>query len=286
MTEVDFADITAYQRYKLMASLIVPRPIALVTTLGANGVVNAAPFSMFNMVGEDPPILMLSINRLSDGRLKDTAANILHSGEFVVHMSDEPVAAQMHACGEAFFIQQPFQGLHQRLRAQWVEPERGFATNFRHCAGMGGDKRAAAGHGFQRRQAKAFIARWENQAERVFIKGAQFGITHAPQYTPGIGGRPTAGAKNGGVGGARHGQRQATSSKQRRSAGQRGQVFVCRRIAHHQGIAACFQPVSGQYADIGGDAQHVIATFRQDADSIRRHAKGRSNAPARKLGNR
>jgi len=102
MTEVDFTDITAYQRYKLMASLIVPRPIALVTTLGANGVVNAAPFSMFNMVGEDPPILMLSINRLSDGRLKDTAANILHSGEFVVHMSDEPVAAQMHACGEAF----------------------------------------------------------------------------------------------------------------------------------------------------------------------------------------
>jgi flavin reductase (DIM6/NTAB) family NADH-FMN oxidoreductase RutF len=53
-------------------------------------VVNAAPFSMFNMVGEDPPILMLSINRLADGRLKDTAANILDNGEFVVHMSDEP----------------------------------------------------------------------------------------------------------------------------------------------------------------------------------------------------
>jgi len=102
MTEVDFDQITSYQRYKLMASLIVPRPIALVTTLGANGVANAAPFSMFNMVGEDPPILMVSINRLSDGRLKDTAANILHSGEFVVHMSDEPLAAKMHACGESF----------------------------------------------------------------------------------------------------------------------------------------------------------------------------------------
>jgi flavin reductase (DIM6/NTAB) family NADH-FMN oxidoreductase RutF len=84
-----------------MASLIVPRPIALVTTLGVNGVANAAPFSMFNMVGEDPPILMLSINRLSDGRLKDTAANILASGEFVVHMTDEAMAQQMHACGEA-----------------------------------------------------------------------------------------------------------------------------------------------------------------------------------------
>jgi len=102
MTEINFDEITSYQRYKLMASLIVPRPIALVTTLGVNGVANAAPFSMFNMIGEDPPILMISINRLSDGRLKDTAANILANGEFVVHMSDEPIAEKMHACGEAF----------------------------------------------------------------------------------------------------------------------------------------------------------------------------------------
>ncbi len=102
MTEVDFETITTYQRYKLMASLIVPRPIALVTTLGRNGVANAAPFSMFNMIGEDPPILMLSINRLQDGRLKDTAANILDSGEFVVHIPDESMAAKMHACGESF----------------------------------------------------------------------------------------------------------------------------------------------------------------------------------------
>jgi flavin reductase (DIM6/NTAB) family NADH-FMN oxidoreductase RutF len=102
LTEVNFEEITSYQRYKLMASLIVPRPIALVTTLGRNDVANAAPFSMFNMIGEDPPILMVSINRLADGRLKDTAANILASGEFVVHMSDEPMAEKMHACGEAF----------------------------------------------------------------------------------------------------------------------------------------------------------------------------------------
>ena len=98
--EVEFAALSEYQRYKLMASLIVPRPIALVTTLGPTGVVNAAPFSMFNMVGEDPPILMISINRLKDGHLKDTAANILRTAEFVVHMSDEPMAQQMHDCGE------------------------------------------------------------------------------------------------------------------------------------------------------------------------------------------
>ena len=99
--EIDFGEITAYQRYKLMASLIVPRPIALITTVNAAGVVNAAPFSMFNMVGEDPPILMVSINRLHDGRLKDTAANILANGEFVVHLSDEAMADKMHGCGDA-----------------------------------------------------------------------------------------------------------------------------------------------------------------------------------------
>ena len=56
---------------------------------------------MFNMIGEDPPILMLSVNKLSDGHLKDTAANILFNKEFVVHMTDEPMANKMHACGES-----------------------------------------------------------------------------------------------------------------------------------------------------------------------------------------
>jgi flavin reductase (DIM6/NTAB) family NADH-FMN oxidoreductase RutF len=99
--DIDFRALGAYERYKLMASLIVPRPIALVTSLGADGVVNAAPFSMFNMLGEDPPLVFISINRLHDGRLKDTAANILRSGEFVVHLTDEAMSAQMHACGTA-----------------------------------------------------------------------------------------------------------------------------------------------------------------------------------------
>ena len=99
-TQIDFSTLSAYQRYKLMASLIVPRPIALVTTQGSDGVVNAAPFSMFNMLGEDPPILMISINKLQDDGLKDTAANILANGEFVVHIADEAMAEQMHRCGE------------------------------------------------------------------------------------------------------------------------------------------------------------------------------------------
>ncbi|WP_109476994.1 flavin reductase family protein [Paraburkholderia sp. C35] len=100
--EIDFESITEYQRYKLMASLIVPRPIALVTTLGADGTVNAAPFSMFNMLGEEPPIVMISINRLADGTLKDTAVNIPREKQFVVHLADEAIAQQMHRCGERF----------------------------------------------------------------------------------------------------------------------------------------------------------------------------------------
>jgi flavin reductase (DIM6/NTAB) family NADH-FMN oxidoreductase RutF len=83
-----------------MASLIVPRPIALVTTLSPGGVVNAAPFSMFNMLGEEPPIVMISINRLQGGLQKDTAANISRDREFVVHLADEAIARQMHGCGE------------------------------------------------------------------------------------------------------------------------------------------------------------------------------------------
>ena len=98
--DIDFDTLTAYQRYKLMASLIVPRPIALVTTLGPTGVVNAAPFSMFNMMGEDPPIVMLSINRLDGGLLKHTADNILRTGQYVVHLTDEAMATQMHRCGD------------------------------------------------------------------------------------------------------------------------------------------------------------------------------------------
>ena len=100
--DLDFGKLTEYQRYKLMASLIIPRPIALVTTVNAQGVVNAAPFSMFNMLGEEPPIVMISLNKREGGEIKDTAANILANGEFVVHLVDEAIAEQMHRCGEHF----------------------------------------------------------------------------------------------------------------------------------------------------------------------------------------
>lgn len=98
--EFDFAQLTAHQRYKLMTALIVPRPIALITTLNPNGSVNAAPFSLFNMAGEDPPIVMVSMNRRDDDTVKDTALNILRNEQFVVHICDEAMATQMHRCSD------------------------------------------------------------------------------------------------------------------------------------------------------------------------------------------
>lgn len=97
--DIDFGQLTAYQRYKLMSSLIVPRPIALVTSVSQTGLVNAAPFSLFNMIGEDPPLVLISINKLDGVSLKDTATNILARREFVVHITDEAMAPAMHACG-------------------------------------------------------------------------------------------------------------------------------------------------------------------------------------------
>jgi flavin reductase (DIM6/NTAB) family NADH-FMN oxidoreductase RutF len=90
------AEIAAHERYKLLAAFVAPRPIAWVTSLGAGGVVNAAPFSFFNVFAEDPPLIMFAINKRPDGRLKDTWLNIQRTGEFVVNLTDEPLARSMH----------------------------------------------------------------------------------------------------------------------------------------------------------------------------------------------
>jgi flavin reductase (DIM6/NTAB) family NADH-FMN oxidoreductase RutF len=97
--DIDFSTITEYQRYKLMASLIVPRPVAFVTTLNDDGTVNAAPFSMFCMLGEEPPLLLVSFNRSGDNDRKDTARNIMAREEFVVHMVDENLVEAANRCG-------------------------------------------------------------------------------------------------------------------------------------------------------------------------------------------
>lgn len=81
--------------YKLMTSTVTPRPIAWVSTLGANGVVNAAPYSFFNAMGGAPPVVSLGLMQSPGGGFKDTARNILEMGEFVVNLVPEALAQQM-----------------------------------------------------------------------------------------------------------------------------------------------------------------------------------------------
>ena len=89
-------DVTPHERYKLLISFVLPRPIAWITTVGPTGVVNAAPFSFFNVFAEDPPLIVVAINKRPDGRLKDSWINIERTGEFVVNLTDEPLARAMH----------------------------------------------------------------------------------------------------------------------------------------------------------------------------------------------
>jgi flavin reductase (DIM6/NTAB) family NADH-FMN oxidoreductase RutF len=94
--EVDPATRESRLNYRFMVSAIAPRPIAWVTTVDpSTGVVNAAPFSWFQAVCGDPPMLMLSIQRRDDGSPKDTVRNIRATGEFVVNASPKSLAAQM-----------------------------------------------------------------------------------------------------------------------------------------------------------------------------------------------
>jgi flavin reductase (DIM6/NTAB) family NADH-FMN oxidoreductase RutF len=76
------------ENYKFLIGSIIPRPVALVTTLSKDGIVNVAPFSYFNIISANPPMISLSIQR-RNGMQKDTAKNAIEKGEFVVHITDE-----------------------------------------------------------------------------------------------------------------------------------------------------------------------------------------------------
>ena len=90
------SDVNHHDRYKILTAFVLPRPIAWVTTLGPAGTVNAAPFSFFNVFAEDPPLCMFAVNKRPDGRLKDTWLNIQRTGQFVINLTDEPLARAMH----------------------------------------------------------------------------------------------------------------------------------------------------------------------------------------------
>ena len=100
--DLTLSDLAAGDRYKLLSALVVPRPIAWITTLNPDGSVNAAPYSFFNLMGSRPPVVAVGPDD-SDGVPKDTARNVRQSardggpGAFVVNVVSEDVAAAMHA---------------------------------------------------------------------------------------------------------------------------------------------------------------------------------------------
>lgn len=96
--ELDLEGQLAERAYPILASLVVPRPIALVTTVSPEGNINAAPFSFFNVLGADPPILAVAPRDRDDGTPKDTARNIRLTHEFVVNLVDEALAEAMNKC--------------------------------------------------------------------------------------------------------------------------------------------------------------------------------------------
>ena len=88
MFERSPSELTERENYKLLIGSVIPRPVAVVTTKSVNNIVNIAPFSYFNIVSSNPPILSLAIQRKQDA-VKDTAKNILETREAVIHILDE-----------------------------------------------------------------------------------------------------------------------------------------------------------------------------------------------------
>jgi flavin reductase (DIM6/NTAB) family NADH-FMN oxidoreductase RutF len=94
--ELDLETKYADRAYPILASLVTPRPIAWVSTLNEDGSVNTAPFSFFNLLGSEPPILGFCPGDRESGEPKDTARNIRRTHEFVVNLVDEAIAEAMN----------------------------------------------------------------------------------------------------------------------------------------------------------------------------------------------
>jgi flavin reductase (DIM6/NTAB) family NADH-FMN oxidoreductase RutF len=94
--QFDIDGMAPADRYELLLGTVVPRPIALITSLGPDGSINAAPYSLFNVMGHDPAVVMVSVLAHPAARLKDTANNILATKEFVVNLVSEALAEAMN----------------------------------------------------------------------------------------------------------------------------------------------------------------------------------------------
>jgi flavin reductase (DIM6/NTAB) family NADH-FMN oxidoreductase RutF len=101
-TSFDFGTLSERQKYKLLIGAVVPRPIALVTTIDQQGRINAAPFSFFNCLSAEPAILALGVENHEDISFKDTARNIRNTGVFTVNIVSDRIIEAMNVCAVPF----------------------------------------------------------------------------------------------------------------------------------------------------------------------------------------
>lgn len=99
---IDLDALSAKDRYKLLTAVVIPRPVAWVTTISPAGVVNAAPYSFFNVFGKEPATVILGLEHHADGRRKDTTNNINATGEFVVNIATPELNEAMVATAAAY----------------------------------------------------------------------------------------------------------------------------------------------------------------------------------------
>jgi flavin reductase (DIM6/NTAB) family NADH-FMN oxidoreductase RutF len=100
--QIDPRAQTKADNYKVLTNLVVPRPIAWITSVSQTGMVNLAPFSFFNAVGSDPMYVVVGIGARDSGEPKDTAQNIEISREFVVNLVTEELLAAMNISAADF----------------------------------------------------------------------------------------------------------------------------------------------------------------------------------------
>jgi flavin reductase (DIM6/NTAB) family NADH-FMN oxidoreductase RutF len=96
--ELDLEHQYADRAYAILTNLVTPRPIALVTTLSPDGKINAAPFSFFNVLGANPPLVAFSPADREPGVPKDTALNVRATHEFVINLVDAGIQEGMNQC--------------------------------------------------------------------------------------------------------------------------------------------------------------------------------------------
>ncbi len=98
----DFGALGPKDKYKLLIGAVVPRPIALVTTVDRRGVANAAPFSFFNCLSADPAILALGVEYKPTGAQKDTGRNVRDTQAFTVNIVSDAMVEAMNVCAVPF----------------------------------------------------------------------------------------------------------------------------------------------------------------------------------------